>query len=181
MKKAFFALSLLMLLALATAASAQTTRTLTLSQGDTITPASPVTDATGATTYFGAFVNARVAGTSPGVATFSLAFSDAGLVDPLVPGVYSGTILAPNSSFAVTETVISGRKTQSVSTSGTIDAGTVTYSLTADGRAEIISIVSGNLTIWEGKNRTRRAVGFGSLDYGTATPDAGTLTLVFNP
>ena len=176
MKKVTLALSLLMLLALATAASAQTTRTLTLSQGDTITPASPITDATGATTYFGAFVNARVAGTSPGVATFSLAFSDAGLVDPLVPGVYSGTILAPNSSFAVTETV--GRK--SVSTSGTIDAGTVTFSLTADGRAEIISIVSGNLTIWEGKSRRRTAVGFGSLDYGTAAPDAGTLTLVFN-
>jgi hypothetical protein len=178
MKKAIFALSLLMLFALA--ASAQTTRTLTLSQGDNITPASRVTDATGATTYFGSFVNARVAGPLPGVATFSLAFSDAGLIDPL-GGVYSGTILAPNSSFAVTETVTSGRKSQSVSTSGTIDAGMVTYRLTADGRAEIISIVSGNLTIWEGKSRRRTAVGFGSLDYGTATPDAGTLTLVFNP
>lgn len=176
MKKAIFTLSLLMLLALS--ASAQTSRTLTLAQGDTITPATPVTDATGATTYYSAFVNARVAGTSPGVATFSLAFRDAGLVDPLVPGVYSGTILAPNSSFAVTETVTSGRKSQSVSTSGTIDAGTVTYSLTADGRAEIISIVSGNLTIWEGKSRRRAAVGVGSLDYGTSAPGAGTLTLV---
>ena len=115
---------------------------------------------------------------SPGVATFSLAFRDAGLADPLVPGVYSGTILAPNSSFSVTETVTSGRKSQSVSTSGTIDAGTVTYSLTADGRAEIISIVSGNLTVWEGKSRKRTAVGSGSLDYGTSAPGAGTLTLV---
>ena len=178
MKKAFFSLSLLMLLAVA--ASAQTTRTVTLVQGDTITPASPVTDATGATTYYSGFVQARVQGTSPGVATFSLAFRDAGLVDPLVPGVYSGTILAPNSSFSVTETVVSGRKSQSVSTSGTIDAGTVTYSLTADGRAEIISIVSGNLTIWEGKSRRRTAVGVGSVDYGTSTPGAGTMTLTFN-
>ncbi|HLL75340.1 MAG TPA: hypothetical protein VK421_08735 [Pyrinomonadaceae bacterium] len=173
MKKAVFALSLVLLFALA--ASAQTTRNLTLSQGDTITPASPVTDATGATTYYGGFVNARVEGTSPGVATFSLAFRDAGLVDPL-GGVYSGAILAPNSSFAVTETV--GRKSQS--TSGTIDAGTVTYRLAEDGRAEIISIVSDNLTIWEGKNRKRTAVGSGSIDYGTAAPGAGTLTLVFN-
>ena len=175
MKKAIFALSLLMLLALAGSASAQTTRTLTLTQGDTVAPASPVTDATGAITYFGGFVNARVEGTSPGVVSLSLAFRDAGLVDPLA-GVYAGTILAPNSSFAVTETV--GRKSRT--TSGTIDAGAVTYRLTADGRAEVISVVSGSLTIWEGKSRRRQIVGGGSIDYGTAAPGAGTLTLNFN-
>ncbi|HEX6184204.1 MAG TPA: hypothetical protein VFZ44_10030 [Pyrinomonadaceae bacterium] len=175
MRKAFVALSLLMLLALATAASAQTTRTLTLTQGDTISPATPITDATGATTYFGGFVNARVEGTSPGVLTLSLAFRDSGVIDPL-GGVYGGTIVAPNSSFALTETV--GRKSRT--TSGTVDAGAVTYRLTADGRAEIISVVSGSLTIWEGKNRRRMVVGYGSLDYGTAAPGAGTLTLFFN-
>ena len=175
MRKAIIALSLLMLLALATAASAQTTRTLTLTQGDTIAPASPITDATGATTYFGGFVNATAAGTSPGIFTLSLAFRDTGIIDPLA-GVYGGTIVAPNSSFALSEAV--GRKSRT--TSGTVDAGAVTYRLTADGRAEIISVVSGNLTIWEGKNRRRMAVGYGSLDYGTAAPGAGTLTLFFN-
>jgi hypothetical protein len=115
-----------------------------------------------------------VAGATPGTFTFSLAFQDTGLIDP-VNGVYGGFILAPNSSFSVAE--FSGRK--SVSTSGTIDSGTVTYRLTPDGRAEIISVVSGSLTVWEGKNRRRTAVGHGTLDYGTSAEGAGTIVLSF--
>jgi hypothetical protein len=174
MKKAIFALSLLMILTLAGGASAQTVRNLTLSRGDTITPASPVTDATGATTFYGGFVSGGVEGTTPGVFTLSLTFRGTGVLDPLA-GVYGGAIIPPSGSFAVTEAV--GRKSQT--TSGTIDAGAVTYRLTADGRAEIISVVSGSLTVWQGKNAKRRAVGNGTLDYGTVTPGAGTMTLFF--
>ena len=155
-------------------AAAQTTRTLSLSQGDTFTPASRFVDPAGVTTYFGGFVIGQVAGTTPGTFTFSLAFQETGLIDP-TNGIYSGLIISPNSSFSVTE--VSGRR--SVSTSGSIDSGTVTYRLTADGRAEIISVVSGNLTVWEGKNRRRRAVGHGTLDYGTSAEGVGTMVLYF--
>ena len=173
-KKGFSALSLIVLLTLSGSAYAQTTRTLSLSRGDTLTPASPVVDSTGATTYFGGFVIGRVAGNTPGTFTFSLAFRDTGLIDP-VAGIYSGLIISPNSSFAVTE--VSGRK--SVSTSGTIDGGAVTYRLTPDGRAEIISVVSNSLTVWEGKNSRRRAVGYGTLEYGTAADGVGTMVLYY--
>ena len=174
MKKGFSALLLLMLLTFANSASAQTMRTLSLSQGDTLAPAFPVVDSAGTTTYFGGFVLGRVAGTTPGTFSFSLTFRDTGLIDP-VAGVYGGFILSPNSTFAVTE--VSGRK--SISTSGMIDAGTVTYRLTPDGRAEIVSIVSGNLTIWEGKNKRRTAVGYGTLEYGMASEGTGTMVLYF--
>jgi hypothetical protein len=92
-----------------------------------------------------------------------------------VAGIYGGDILSPYNSFAVTEA--SGRK--SISTSGTIDAGTVTYRLTADGRAEIFSVTSNNLTVWEGKNKRRTAMGTGTLNYGPAADDSGTMTLSF--
>ena len=161
------------LLSLSSPAAAQTTRTFSLIQGDTMTPASPVTDLTGVTTYYNGFVTGRVESPTPTTFSYSLAFRGA---DPTqVPGVYSGTILTPSSSFAVTEA--SGRK--SVSTSGTIDAGTVTYRLLPDGRADIISVVSGNLTIWQGKNKSRKAVGYGSINYGTPVAGAGSMALYF--
>ena len=155
-------------------AAAQNTRTFSLSQGATIAPASPGFDPSGATTYFGGLVAGQVAGTAPSMFTLSVAFRSTGVIDQAA-GVYGGEILSPYSSFAVTEA--SGRK--SVSTSGTIDGGTVTYRLTADGRAEIISVVSGNLTVWEGKNKRRTAVGYGTLDYGTSAEGAGTIVLYF--
>jgi hypothetical protein len=71
----------------------------------------------------------------------------------------------------------SGRKT--VSTSGSIDSGTVTYRLTQEGLADIISVSSNSLTVWEGKNKRRTAVGTGTLDYGTSVEGSGTLTLSF--
>jgi hypothetical protein len=96
------------------------------------------------------------------------------VLDP-VAGIYSGFIVPPTSSFSVSE--VSGRK--SVSTSGTVDSGAVTYRLTPDGRADVISIVSSGLTVWEGKSKTRRAVGYGTVDYGTAAEGAGTMVLYF--
>jgi hypothetical protein len=45
--------------------------------------------------------------------------------------------------------------------------------------ADIISVTSGNLTVWEGKNKSRRAVGNGMLNYGTAIEGSGTMTLFF--
>ena len=172
MKKAIFALSLLMILTLAGSASAQTVRNLTLSGGNNVAPAFAVADATGATTFYGGFVTGRVEGATPGVFSLSLTFRDTGLLDPMT-GLYGGAIIPPTGSFSVTEAV--GRK--SVATSGTIDAGAVTYRLTADGRAEIVSVVSGSLTVWSGKNSKRRAVGNGTLDYGTLAPGAGTMSL----
>jgi hypothetical protein len=174
MKKGLTALSLLLLFTLAGSASGQTTRTISLSLGDTLTPASPFVDATGATTYHGALIIGQVAGATPGTFTFSLTFRAAGVIDP-VAGIYSGTITPPISSFSVAE--MSGRK--SVSTSGTVDSGAVTYRLTPEGRADIISIVSSGLTVWEGKNKTRRAVGHGTVDYGTSNEGAGTMVLYF--
>jgi hypothetical protein len=161
-------------LLLGSPAAAQTTRTLSLSQGDTFTPASRFVDPAGVTTYYGGFVIGQVAGTSPATFTFSLAFQETGLIDS-TNGIYSGSIISPNSSFSVSE--VSGRK--SVSTSGSIDSGTVTYRLTADGRADIISVVSSNLTVWEGRNKRRTAVGHGTLDYGTINEGAGTMVLYF--
>ena len=161
-------------LLLSSPATAQTTRTFSLSQGDTLTPASRFVDLTGATIYFGGFVIGQVAGPTPSTFSFSLAFQETGLIDA-TNGIYGGFIISPNSSFSVTE--LSGRK--SVSTSGRIDSGTVTYRLTADGRAEIISVVSGNLTVWQGKNKSRTAVGRGTLDYGTAAEGVGTMVLYF--
>ena len=157
---------------LSSPAAAQNARTFSLSQGDTIAPASRGFDPSGATTYFGGLVAGQVAGTTPGTFTLSVAFRNTGVVDP-VAGVYSGEIITPYSSFVVTQG--SGRK--SVSTSGSIDGGTVTYRLTADGRAEIISVVSGNLTVWEGKNKRRTAVGYGTLNYGTAVKGSGMIVL----
>jgi hypothetical protein len=55
----------------------------------------------------------------------------------------------------------------------------VTYKVT-DGRAEIISIVSNSLTIWEGKGKRRAATGNGTLDYGTSAEGVGTIVLNFS-
>lgn len=156
-------------------AAAQNTRTFSLGQGDTMIPASPgLVDQSGATTYSGGLVAGQVAGATPGMFTLSITFRSTGEIDP-VTGAYVGQIVSPFSSFVVTQG--SGRK--SVSTSGTIDAGTVTYRLTAYGMAEIISVTSDNLTAWEGKNKSRRAVGNGTLNYGTADEGSGTMTLYF--
>lgn len=174
MKKGLPAFTLLLLLALAGSASAQTTRTYSLVQGTTHVAASPFVDASGSTTYQGALVIGQAAGAAPTTFTFSLAFRDTGLIDP-VAGIYGGVILPPTSSFSLSE--LSGRK--SVSTSGTIDSGAVTYRLTPDGRAEVVSLVSSALTVWEGRNKTRRAVAHGTVDYGTAAEGAGTLMLYF--
>lgn len=161
-----------LLLSLSSPAAAQSTRTFTLGPGSTLAPASPGYDPSGATTYFGGLVVGQVAGATPGTFTLSVAFRNTGVVDQAA-GIYAGDIVSPYSSFAVTQG--SGRK--SVTTSGTIDAGTVTYRLTADGRAEIISVASGNLTVWSGKNKRRTAVGYGTLDYGTSSQGAGTIVL----
>ena len=161
-------------LSLSNPAAAQSTRTFSLHRGDTLTPASPGFDPSGATTYFGGLVAGQVVGTRPGTFTLSVAFRSTGVVDAEA-GLYGGEILPLYSSFVVTEA--SGRK--SVSTSGTIDAGTVTFRLTPDGRAEIIRVVSENLTVWEGKNRNRRAVGSATLDYGTAADGSGTISVLY--
>jgi hypothetical protein len=155
-------------------AAAQTARTFSLSHGDTLSPASQGYDPSGATTYFGGLVAGMVNSTPGNTFTLSLTFRSTGVIDP-VAGIYGGEIVSPysNSSFAITQS--SGRK--SVSTSGTIDAGTVTYRLTPEGRADIISVTSNNLTIWEGKNKSRRAVGYGTLNYGTVTEGSGTIVL----
>ena len=176
MKRLFAAalFSAAVLLTLSIPAAAQSARTFTLGQGATLAPASPGFDPSGATTYFGGLVAGQVAGATPGTFTLSVAFRNTGVVDPAA-AIYTGEIVSPYSSFAVTQ--VSGRK--SVTTSGTIDAGTVTYRLTADGRAEIISVVSGNLTVWSGKNKRRTAVGYGTLDYGTSAQGAGTMVLYF--
>ena len=161
-------------LSLSSPAAAQSTRTFTLSRGATITPASPGYAPSGVPIYFGGLVAGQVVGTTPGMFTLSVAFRSTGLVDPAA-GVYGGEIVSPYSSFAVTES--SGRK--SVTTSGMIDAGAVTYRLTADGRAEILSVDSDNLTVWQGKNKSRRAVGSGTLDYGTPAEGSGTMAINF--
>ena len=173
-KKGLPALSLLLLLTLAGSASAQTTRTYSLVQGGTHIAASPFVDVSGSTTYHGALVMGQVAGATAASFSFSLTFRETGLVDPAA-GVYSGAILPPTSSFSVSD--LSGRK--SVTTSGTIDSGTVTYRLTPDGRAEVISVVSSALTVWEGKNKSRTAVAHGTVNYGTSAEGAGTLVLYF--
>lgn len=159
---------------LSSLAMAQNTRTFSLVRGDTLTPAYPTVDQSGATRYSGVLVAGQVDGTNPGTFTFSLTFQDTGIVDP-VAGVRSGVIVSPFSSFVVTQGT--GRK--SVSTSGTIDAGTVTYRVTPDGFAEVISVTSNNLTVWEGKNKRRTAIGFGTLDYGTTVEGSGNLVLNF--
>jgi hypothetical protein len=155
-------------------AAAQNMRTFSLGAGDTMIPASPgLVDPSGATSYSGGLVAGQVAGATPGTFTLSVTFRSTGVIDP-VTGVYGGEIISPFSSFVVTQ--VSGRK--SVSTSGTIESGSVTYRLTPDGRAEIIS-VSGNLTVWEGKNKRRTAIGYGTLDYGTAIEGSGSIVLYF--
>ncbi|HEX8491904.1 MAG TPA: hypothetical protein VF658_03600 [Pyrinomonadaceae bacterium] len=164
--------SAIVFLSISSPAAAQTTRTFQLSQGSTVSPASPGVDPSGATTYYGGLVAGQVGGTTPGTFTLSLTFRSTGVVDP-VNGVYSGAILSPYSSFVVTQG--SGRK--SVTTSGTIDSGVLTYRLTSYGMAEIISVTSGNLTVWEGKNKRRTAIGNGTLNYGTSAQGAGTITL----
>ena len=156
-------------------AVAQSTRAFTLTRGDTMTPASPgLADPSGAITYHGGLVAGQVESPAPGTFTLSVTFRSMGVIDP-VAGIYGGEVVSPFSSFVVTQG--SGRK--SVSTSGTIDAGTVTYRLTSYGMADIISVTSGNLTIWEGKNKNRRAVGNGTLNYGTAIEGSGTIELFF--
>src|SRR5687768_4093579 len=156
-KSRIFALSLFILSAVC-AANAQT-QTLSLVNGDSLTPASGFVDPSGVRVFYGGFVNGQVVAASPATFTFSVAFRESALINA-EEGIYSGTIIAPNSSFAVTTT--SGRK--STTTSGTINSGTVTYRLTADNRADLISIVSTDLTIWEGQNKRRIAVGTGTLD-----------------
>ena len=155
-------------------AAAQSTRTFSLGPGDTIAPASPGYDTSGTPIYLGGVVAGQVQGTTAGTFTLWVAFRSTGPVDEAA-GVYSGAIVSPYSSFAVTQG--SGRK--SVTTSGTIDAGAVTYRLTTAGVAEIISVVSGNLTVWEGKGKRRTSVGYGTLDYGRTAGGSGTLALYF--
>lgn len=158
---------------LAAPAAAQSTRTYSLRSGDTLTPASAGFDPTGAPAYVGAVVAGQLNGAAGGIFTLWASFRNTGF-DPAT-GLYVGEIVPQYSSFAVTEG--SGRK--SVTTSGTVDAGTVTYRLLADGPAEIVSVVSDNLTVWQGKNKSRRAVGSGTLDYGTSAEGAGTIALNF--
>src|SRR5919112_5524579 len=156
-------------------AAAQSTRTFSLTRGDTMSPASPgLADPSGAPTYHGGLVAGQVDGIAGNVFTLSVTFRSTGVIDP-VAGIYGGEIVSPFSSFVVTQG--SGRK--SVSTSGTVDAGTVTYRLTSYGMADIISVTSNNLTVWEGKNKSRRAVGNGTLDYGTASAGSGKIVLFF--
>ncbi|HEY5884798.1 MAG TPA: hypothetical protein VIT88_08940 [Pyrinomonadaceae bacterium] len=155
-------------------AMAQTTRTFSLSAGDTLMPASPGLDQGGFPTYSGGLVGGQATSTSTGPFTLSLTFQSTGVIDSAA-GIYGGTIVAPFSSFVVNQS--SGRK--SLSTSGSINSGIVTYRLTPQGFAEIISVVSNDLTVWEGKNKQRRAVGTGTLDYGSAVEGSGTLTLSF--
>ena len=170
--KAFFALTLLVL---AVSASVQgQTQTYSLVNGDSLAPASSFIDSNGVKTYFGGFVIGQVSAAAPTTFSFSVAFTEVGPVEDS-PGVYSGSIVAPNSSFAVTQST--GRK--SVSTSGSIDRGTVFYTLTPEGRAEVVGIQSDSLTVWEGKNKNRRAVGDGTLEYGTVVEGSGTLVLNF--
>jgi hypothetical protein len=165
---------LLLVVAVAGVAHGQSTRTLSLVKGDTLTPASSFVDASGTRTYFSGLVIGSVDSSSPSTFALSLAFSDAGVVNADL-GIYGGTIVSPNSSFTVTQA--SGRK--SVTTSGSIGDGTVTFRLTPEGRADIISVVSNNLTIFEGKNKRRTAVGSGSIDYGSVTEGEGTMVLNF--
>ena len=169
----FFAAA--MFLALNISAMAQTTKTFALHSGDTLMPASASIDPSGVTTYRGGLVGGQAVGTSTGPFTFSLTFQNTGVIDGEA-GVYSGVIVSPFSSFVVNQQ--SGRK--SVSISGSIDSGTVTYRLTPEGMAEILSVSSNNLTVWEGKNKTRRIVGTGTLDYGTSIEGSGTMTLNLN-
>ena len=176
MKRLFAAalISAAVLFSLSSSAAAQTTRTYSLTRGDTITPAVPSVDPSGTTTYYGVMVAGQVEATNLTTFTLSVTFRNTGVVDSAA-GIYSGTIVSPFSSFVVTQS--SGRK--SVSTSGRIDAGSVTYRVTPDGFAEIISVVSGNLSVWEGKNKNRRVVGYGMLDYGTSVEGSGTMVLTF--
>lgn len=160
------------LLSLNSPAVAQTTRTFSLGPGDTLMPAAPSVDLGSGPAYHGGLVAGPAVGTTTGTFTLTLTFLSTGVVDSAA-GIYSGVIQAPFSSFVVTQG--SGRK--SVSTSGTIDSGTVTYRLTPEGFAEVISVSSNSLTVWEGKNRRRTAVGTGTLDYGTSIEGTGTLTL----
>jgi hypothetical protein len=172
LKKGFSALLLFMVLMLAGSASAQSVRTLTLSQGDTQNPAMPAVSPTGEITYYSGFVTGRVTATNVTTFNFLLTFKGRTLIDPAA-GIYSGTIVSPSSSFSVTEAV--GRK--SISTSGSIDSGAVTYRLLPDGRADILSVTSDSLTIWEGRNSKRKMVGNGILRYGTVTEGEGTMVL----
>ena len=162
-----------MIISLTNATMAQTTRTYSLSAGDTLMPASPGLDQGGLPTYSGGLVGGQATFTSTGPFTLSLTFQSTGVIDSAT-GIYGGTIVSPFSSFVVNQN--SGRK--SVSTSGSINSGTVTYRLTSQGFAEVISVASNDLTVWEGKNKQRKAVGTGTLDYGSAVEGSGTLTLL---
>lgn len=174
-KKGVSALLMLMLLTLVNSASAQSTRTLLLTEGYTQTPAMPAVSLTGEITYYSGYVMGQVTSTNPTTFSFLLSFKNAGVVDSTA-GIYRGAIISPSSSFVVTESV--SRK-KSITTSGTIDSGSVTYRLLPDGRADIISVVSDSLTIWEGKNKSRRAVGNGTVEYGISAEGEGTMTLNF--
>jgi len=160
-------------LLLSSSAAAQSMRTYSLKNGGTISLASTGYDPSGAPAYIGGSIAGQLEGATSGTFSFWVSFRNTSF-DPAT-GVYGGEIVPQYSSFAVTEG--SGRK--SVTTSGTIDAGTVTYRLTPDGLAEIISVVSNNLTVWGGKSKRRRAVGHGTLDYGTSGQGMGTMTLYF--
>src|SRR5688500_18793617 len=107
----FFALTLFVL-ALTISSQAQT-QTYSLVNGDQLTPASAFVDLSGVKTYFGGFVNGQVLANTTTTFTFSVAFREIGPVEG-APGIYSGSVVAPNSSFAVTQHV--GKK--SVTTSG---------------------------------------------------------------
>lgn len=165
MKRLFAApiLAAAVLLSLAVAAAAQNPRTYSLKNGGTVTTASQGYDPSGARAYIGGAVAGQLDSAAGSTFTLWVSFRGTAIVDAAA-GVYSGEIVPQYSSFAVTEG--SGRK--SVTTSGSIDAGTVTYRLLADGRAEVISVASDNLTIWQGKNKSRSVVGSGTLDYGVS-------------
>lgn len=160
-------------LSLAVTAAAQNPRTYSLKNGGTVSTASQGYDPSGAPAYIGGAVAGQLDSAPGGTFTLWVSFRSTGF-DPAT-GVYSGEVVPQYSSFAVTEP--SGRK--GVTTSGSIDAGAVTYRLLADGRAEVISVASNNLTIWQGKNKSRRVVGSGTLDYGRSAEGAGTMSLYF--
>lgn len=173
MKRLFAAalISAAFFLSLNASVNAQT-RTFSLTRGDMIAPAvASVDPTTGAVTYHGGLVAGQVNGIAGNTFTLSITFRSTGVIDA-TNGIYSGVVVSPFSSFAISESA--GRKT--VQTSGTIDTGNVTYRVDANGLAEIIT-VTGNLTVWEGKNKNRRAVAYGIVDYGTTTEGVGTINL----
>ena len=175
MKKPAFALATLMafcLLAQAftrTATAAPAARTVALA-GTWTGQSFPVTNAlTGAVTYYNGYVTGTASGDINGSFVLSVAFTGGQPVDAAA-GIYSGTVLYPNSSFSLT----SGKNN---SMSGTINSGLVTYQVNPDGTARILSLSGAALTVQGGKGAYNKATGTGTAEYGTVTAGAGTITL----